>query len=76
MMMQNRRLDLLVTFDENYIGPFRTMLTSVIMNNPGRKNTCLASAQRYSAEQTGRAGDLLCLSRSNLNACTNRTQDL
>lgn len=37
MMMQNRRLDLLVTFDENYIGPFRTMLTSVIMNNPGEK---------------------------------------
>ena len=34
--MQNNQMDLLVTFDENYIAPFKTMLTSVIINNPGQ----------------------------------------
>lgn len=34
--MQNK-IDLLVTIDKNYIGPFRTMLKSVAINNPGEK---------------------------------------
>lgn len=29
------RMDLLVTFDQNYIPPFRTMLKSLVLNNPG-----------------------------------------
>lgn len=34
--MQNK-IDLLVTIDKNYIEPFRTMLKSVVINNPGEK---------------------------------------
>jgi len=32
--MQNDRINLLVTFDKNYIKPFQTMLMSLINNNP------------------------------------------
>ena len=35
--MQNDKIDLLITIDRNYIGPFRTMLKSIIINNPGEK---------------------------------------
>lgn len=35
--MQNNKIDLLVTFDKNYIVPFRVMLTSAVINNPGEK---------------------------------------
>ncbi len=35
--MQAHRLDLLVTFDQNYIGPFQTMLKSAVLNNPGEE---------------------------------------
>ena len=33
--MKNREIHLLVTFNSNYIRPFRTMLCSLINNNPG-----------------------------------------
>lgn len=33
--MQSNRIDLLVTFDSNYIAPFQVMLKSVTVNNPG-----------------------------------------
>lgn len=33
--MKENRIDLLVTFDKNYIGPFKTMLKSLQINNPG-----------------------------------------
>ena len=33
--MSNDKINLLATFDENYIGPFCTMLKSVSVNNPG-----------------------------------------
>lgn len=33
--MQSQIVDLLVTFDRNYMGPFRTMLSSLILNDPG-----------------------------------------
>lgn len=32
--MQNEIIDILVTFDESYIVPFRTMLKSLVVNNP------------------------------------------
>ena len=32
--MQNSTIQLLVTFDQNYIAPFQTMLKSLIVNNP------------------------------------------
>lgn len=35
--MQDNKIDLLVTFDQNYIGPFQTMLKSAVMNNPGEQ---------------------------------------
>lgn len=33
--MNHDKIDLLVTFNRNYIGPFRTMLRSLLLNNPG-----------------------------------------
>ena len=33
--MKNREIHLLITFNSNYIRPFRTMLCSLINNNPG-----------------------------------------
>lgn len=33
--MKENKIDLLVTFDKNYIGPFKTMLKSLQINNPG-----------------------------------------
>ncbi len=33
--MKREKIDLLVTFNRNYIGPFRTMLRSLLLNNPG-----------------------------------------
>lgn len=33
--MPNQKIDLLVTFDRHYIGPFQTMLKSLVLNNPG-----------------------------------------
>lgn len=35
--MQGDALDVLVSFDRNYIGPFRTMLASLVANNPGER---------------------------------------
>ncbi|MBU6136966.1 glycosyltransferase family 8 protein [Clostridium tertium] len=32
--MSSNRIDLLVTFDKNYIPPFQTMLKSLVLNNP------------------------------------------
>ncbi|VYU19966.1 glycosyltransferase family 8 protein [Clostridium tertium] len=32
--MPNNKINLLVTFDKNYIKPFKTMLKSIIINNP------------------------------------------
>ncbi len=32
-------MDILVTFDENYIPPFKTMLKSLMINNPKQNNT-------------------------------------
>ena len=32
--MSNQKIDLLVTFDQNYIGPFQTMLKSLAVNSP------------------------------------------
>ena len=33
--MQNPPIDLLVTFNRHYIEPFKTMLHSLLCNNPG-----------------------------------------
>lgn len=35
--MENKKIDILVTFDEKYIGPFQTMLKSLVINNPQEK---------------------------------------
>lgn len=35
--MQDNRMDLLVTFDSNYITPFQVMLKSITINNPGEE---------------------------------------
>lgn len=35
--MENTQIDVLVTFDRNYIPPFRTMLKSLVINNPGEQ---------------------------------------
>ena len=35
--MQNDKINLLITIDRNCIGPFRTMLKSIAVNNPGEK---------------------------------------
>ncbi len=32
--MPENRIDILVTFDKNYINPFKTMLKSLVANNP------------------------------------------
>lgn len=34
--MLNNRIDILVSFDQNYIRPFQTMLKSLVVNNPGQ----------------------------------------
>ena len=33
--MERDKINILVTFDKNYIGPFKTMLKSLVINNPG-----------------------------------------
>ena len=33
--MSKNKIDLLVTFDKNYIGPFKTMFKSLLANSPG-----------------------------------------
>lgn len=35
--METNPIDLLVTFDKHYMRPFRTMLTSLLVNNPGER---------------------------------------
>lgn len=35
--MKSTSIHLLVTFDQNYIAPFETMLTSILLNNPGEQ---------------------------------------
>ncbi len=35
--MQREAIELLVAFDQNYIGPFRTLLCSLLRNNPGER---------------------------------------
>lgn len=35
--MQKEAINLLVAFDQNYIGPFRTLLCSLLVNNPGER---------------------------------------
>ncbi len=38
-LFQEESMDILVKFDENYILPFKTMLKSFVINNPGIKST-------------------------------------
>ena len=35
--MLSNKIDLLVTIDKNYVGPFKTMLKSIAVNNPGER---------------------------------------